>query len=112
MPSPDNHEATARFFADHGNFGLEHVRCFVQGRMPAVDRETGRVLLAAKDHVALSPDGHGGTLTAPAPPRPRRAQRKSTRLKSSHHINSYSLFFFKKKKKKCNTRINRRSRVI
>jgi UDP-N-acetylglucosamine/UDP-N-acetylgalactosamine diphosphorylase len=70
MTSPDNHEATARFFADHGNFGLEHVRCFVQGRMPAVDRETGRVLLAAKDHVALSPDGHGGTLTALAQPGP------------------------------------------
>jgi UDP-N-acetylglucosamine/UDP-N-acetylgalactosamine diphosphorylase len=70
MTSPDNHEATARFFADHGNFGLEHVRCFVQGQMPAVDRETGRVLLAAKDHVALSPDGHGGTLTALAQPGP------------------------------------------
>jgi UDP-N-acetylglucosamine/UDP-N-acetylgalactosamine diphosphorylase len=32
--------------------------------MPAVDRVTGKVLLAAKDAVALSPDGHGGTLAA------------------------------------------------
>ena len=68
MTSPDNHEATVRFLADHDNFGLEHVRCFVQGQMPAVDRESGRVLLAAKDHVALSPDGHGGTLSALAAP--------------------------------------------
>ena len=32
--------------------------------MPAVDRESGKILLASKDHVALSPDGHGGTLYA------------------------------------------------
>jgi len=36
--------------------------------MPAVDRETGKVLLAEKGHVALSPDGHGGTLYALAAP--------------------------------------------
>ncbi len=40
--------------------------------MPAVDRATGKVLLAAKDRVALSPDGHGGTLAALAAPGPRR----------------------------------------
>jgi UDP-N-acetylglucosamine/UDP-N-acetylgalactosamine diphosphorylase len=70
MTSPENHEATARSFADNGNFGLDHVRLFVQGQMPAVDRETGKVLLAQKGHVALSPDGHGGTLTALAAPGP------------------------------------------
>ena len=32
--------------------------------MPAVDAVTGAVLLAERDHVALSPDGHGGTLRA------------------------------------------------
>jgi len=68
MTSPDNHEATVRFFDDHGRFGLDHVRFFVQGQMPAVDRATGKVLLAEKGHVALSPDGHGGTLTALARP--------------------------------------------
>ena len=36
----------------------------MQGQMPAVDRATGKVLLASKDRVALSPDGHGGTLAA------------------------------------------------
>ncbi len=68
MTSPENHEATARFFEQNGNFGLAHVRFFVQGQMPAVDRESGKVLLAEKGHVALSPDGHGGTLYALAAP--------------------------------------------
>ncbi len=38
--------------------------------MPAVDRETGKVLLASKGQIALSPDGHGGTLAALAAPGP------------------------------------------
>jgi UDP-N-acetylglucosamine/UDP-N-acetylgalactosamine diphosphorylase len=64
MTSPENHEATARFFEEHDRFGLSHLRLFVQGQMPAVDRASGKVLLASKDHVALSPDGHGGTIAA------------------------------------------------
>jgi UDP-N-acetylglucosamine/UDP-N-acetylgalactosamine diphosphorylase len=64
MTSPENHEATVRFFDENHRFGLKHVRFFVQGRMPAVDRETGKVLLASKGEVALSPDGHGGTIAA------------------------------------------------
>ncbi len=68
MTSPENHAATVAFFEVNGKFGLEHVRFFVQGQMPAVDRETGKVLLAARDQVALSPDGHGGTLAALAAP--------------------------------------------
>ncbi len=70
MTSPENHQATVDFFQAHGRFGLEHVRFFVQGQIPAVDRQSGRVLLADKDHVALSPDGHGGTLAALAAPGP------------------------------------------
>jgi UDP-N-acetylglucosamine/UDP-N-acetylgalactosamine diphosphorylase len=64
MTSPENHAETARFFAAHENFGLEHVKFFMQGRMPAVDRASGRVLLAERGGIALSPDGHGGTLAA------------------------------------------------
>lgn len=64
MTSPENHEATASYFAENGHFGLDHVRFFAQGRMPAVDRVTGKVLLAEKGHLALSPDGHGGVLSA------------------------------------------------
>jgi UDP-N-acetylglucosamine/UDP-N-acetylgalactosamine diphosphorylase len=70
MTSPENHQATVAFFEANGRFGLEQLRFFVQGQMPAVDRGTGRVLLASKDHIALSPDGHGGTLAALAAPGP------------------------------------------
>jgi UDP-N-acetylglucosamine/UDP-N-acetylgalactosamine diphosphorylase len=68
MTSPENHGATTAFFESHGRFGLTHMRFFVQGQMPAVDHLTGKVLLASKGHVALSPDGHGGTLAALAAP--------------------------------------------
>lgn len=64
MTSDDNHAETEEFLAAHGWFGLEHLRLFTQGTMPAVDAETGAVLLAGRDRVALSPDGHGGTLRA------------------------------------------------
>jgi UDP-N-acetylglucosamine/UDP-N-acetylgalactosamine diphosphorylase len=70
MTSPENHRATIDFFEANDRFGLEHVRFFTQGQMPAVDRETGRVLLADRGRVALSPDGHGGTLAALAAPGP------------------------------------------
>jgi UDP-N-acetylglucosamine/UDP-N-acetylgalactosamine diphosphorylase len=68
MTSPENHRATLDFFEAHDHFGLDHVRFFIQGQMPAVERATGKVLLDAKDRVALSPDGHGGTLAALAAP--------------------------------------------
>ena len=64
MTSPENHDTTIAFFESHGRFGLEHVRFFTQGQMPAVDVATGKVLLASPGRVALSPDGHGGTLAA------------------------------------------------
>jgi UDP-N-acetylglucosamine/UDP-N-acetylgalactosamine diphosphorylase len=64
MTSPDNHEETIAYFDHRGQFGLDHVRFFTQGQMPAVDHATGKVLLASKGRVALSPDGHGGTLAA------------------------------------------------
>jgi UDP-N-acetylglucosamine/UDP-N-acetylgalactosamine diphosphorylase len=64
MTSPENHDATVRFFDERDRFGLERPRFFQQGQMPAVDRKTGKILLAAPDHIALSPDGHGGTLLA------------------------------------------------
>ncbi len=65
MTSHQNHEATESFFEEHGFFGLarDHVHFFRQGRMPAVDFN-GKILLEAKDRIALSPDGHGGSLRA------------------------------------------------
>jgi UDP-N-acetylglucosamine/UDP-N-acetylgalactosamine diphosphorylase len=65
MTSPANHDATINFFESHRFFGLEpqHVHFFPQGRMPAVDFN-GKILLEAPDRLALSPDGHGGSLRA------------------------------------------------
>jgi len=65
MTSHQNHEATEAFFADHNFFGLdaERVHFFRQGRMPAVDF-SGKILLETKGSIALSPDGHGGSLRA------------------------------------------------
>ena len=40
------------------------MRLVVQGTLPAVDRESGQILLDAPDRIALSPDGHGGLLSA------------------------------------------------
>ena len=68
MTSPENHAETELFFESNNRFGLSHLRLFVQGRMPAVDRETGKILLDGPGRVAMSPDGHGGTLTALAQP--------------------------------------------
>jgi UDP-N-acetylglucosamine/UDP-N-acetylgalactosamine diphosphorylase len=65
MTSHQNHEATETFFKEHRHFGLDPARVhfFRQGRMPAVTPE-GTIMLEAKDRIALSPDGHGGSLRA------------------------------------------------
>lgn len=65
MTSHQNHAATEAFFAAHRHFGLDPARVhfFRQGRMPAVDY-TGKIMLEARDAIALSPDGHGGSLRA------------------------------------------------
>ncbi len=66
MTSPATHAETLEYLAAKEYFGLpsEDVKIFCQGTMPAVDAATGRVLLAGKAQLALSPDGHGGTLRA------------------------------------------------
>jgi UDP-N-acetylglucosamine/UDP-N-acetylgalactosamine diphosphorylase len=65
MTSHANHAATEAFFAEHRFFGLDRgrVHFFRQGRMPAVDFN-GKILLETKSSIALSPDGHGGSLRA------------------------------------------------
>ena len=66
MTSPDNDAATKASFTQNDWFGLNpgSVEFFVQGTLPAVDRVTGQILLSSPDSLALSPDGHGGLLTA------------------------------------------------
>lgn len=65
MTSHANHAATESFFKEHRFFGLDagRVHFFRQGRMPAVDLQ-GKILLESKSSIAMSPDGHGGSLRA------------------------------------------------
>ena len=65
MTSHANHAATETFFAEHRYFGLDRSRVhfFRQGRMPAVSFD-GKILLETTSSLALSPDGHGGSLRA------------------------------------------------
>lgn len=65
MTSQQNHIQTEAFFREHQFFGLSenHVHLFQQGRMPAVGFD-GKILLSAPDEIALSANGHGGSLRA------------------------------------------------
>ena len=65
MTSESNDAATRACFAEHAWFGLkpESVFFFKQGMWPALD-EAGRLILDAPGHLFMSPDGHGGTLSA------------------------------------------------
>lgn len=66
MTSPATHDEQLAFLNEHDRFGLpeDDLVVFCQGTMPAVDAATGRVLLADKGQLFLSPDGHGGTVSA------------------------------------------------
>lgn len=65
MTSVINDRATRDFFAENNYFGLtaDRVHFFTQGFMPAIGYD-GKLLLNSKGALALSPDGHGGTLLA------------------------------------------------
>jgi UDP-N-acetylglucosamine/UDP-N-acetylgalactosamine diphosphorylase len=65
MTSPLNHEATVEIFKDNDYYGLDpkDVFIFQQGTLPNFDFD-GRILLAEKDRIARSPDGHGGCIPA------------------------------------------------
>lgn len=65
MCSPLNLNATISHFEENSHYGLakENIKFFAQGVMPATDFE-GNLLLASKNSLALSPNGHGGSLKA------------------------------------------------
>lgn len=65
LTSRENRAETEAFLRSHDLFGLapEQVRFLVQKDLPAVDGR-GCMLLAQKDRIATSPNGHGGTLEA------------------------------------------------
>ena len=66
MTSPATDAQTRLFFSEFDRFGLaeNELRIFCQGTMPAVDAETGKILLSSPYQVARSPNGHGGLLAA------------------------------------------------
>lgn len=66
MTSPATDAETRAYFEAHQRCGLaeDQLMIFQQGTMPAIDAQTGKVLLSAPDSVALSPDGHGGLVAA------------------------------------------------
>jgi UDP-N-acetylglucosamine/UDP-N-acetylgalactosamine diphosphorylase len=66
MTSPATHEETVAFLKANKNFGLadDDLFVFCQGTMPAVSIGGGKLLLAEKGELFLSPDGHGGTVAA------------------------------------------------
>jgi UDP-N-acetylglucosamine/UDP-N-acetylgalactosamine diphosphorylase len=65
MTSPSNHAPTIDFFRANGYFGLaaDDVMFFPQRQMPAFLPD-GKIALNEPHRVALSPDGHGGSLRA------------------------------------------------
>ena len=65
MTSDANDAATRAHFEDHNYYGLDRndVTFFVQGMWPALDGH-GRIILEQPGHIFMSPDGHGGTLSA------------------------------------------------
>jgi UDP-N-acetylglucosamine/UDP-N-acetylgalactosamine diphosphorylase len=65
MTSPQNDGPTRAFWEEHGYFGMDpkNVMFFPQDQMPAIAFD-GKVLLEKKDSLALSPNGHGGSLLA------------------------------------------------
>ena len=65
MTSAVNHEATVAHFREQGFFGLnpDDVFFFRQGVWPGMT-DDGKIILDAPGHVFMSPDGHGGLITA------------------------------------------------
>jgi UDP-N-acetylglucosamine/UDP-N-acetylgalactosamine diphosphorylase len=65
MTSPATDEATRLYFKRKNYFRLppQDVWFFCQGTMPALDLASGKLLCEAPGRLALSPNGHGGTIT-------------------------------------------------
>ena len=65
MTSSLNHAKTKEIFRSNDYYGLEEKNVFIfqQGTLPNFSFD-GKILLADKDTIACSPDGHGGSLKA------------------------------------------------
>ncbi len=65
MTSPLNHDETIDIFRSNDYYGLDDKNVFIfqQGTLPDFS-SAGEILLAEKDRLSCSPDGHGGSLRA------------------------------------------------
>jgi UDP-N-acetylglucosamine/UDP-N-acetylgalactosamine diphosphorylase len=65
MTSSLNHAETKEIFRSNGYYGLNEKDVFIfqQGTLPNFNFD-GQILLADKDSISCSPDGHGGSLKA------------------------------------------------
>ncbi len=65
MASPLNYAETVEIFRSNNHYGLKEKDIFIfqQGTLPNFSFD-GKILLADKDKLACSPDGHGGSLKA------------------------------------------------
>ncbi len=65
MTSPLNHEPTRKIFKDNNFYGLKEQNIFIFQQGTEVNFSSdGKILLEEKDTLAISPDGHGGSLKA------------------------------------------------
>lgn len=66
MTSAANDAQTKAHFKANHYFGLnkDDVIFFQQGVWPALDDKEGKLILDAPGHIFMSPDGHGGTISA------------------------------------------------
>ena len=66
MTSPVVHQETEDFLSENDWFGypVDGWSIFCQGTMPAIDAQSGELLMSSKANLFLSPDGHGGMLKA------------------------------------------------
>ena len=66
MTSPATDAEIRDYFVKNNRCGLagDQLVIFCQGTMPAVEASTGKLLLEGRSQLALSPDGHGGLVSA------------------------------------------------
>ncbi len=65
MTSEANNEATIKHFEENDYFGLnpDDVFFFTQGMWPGMTKD-GKIILDEPGHIFMSPDGHGGMISA------------------------------------------------
>ena len=64
MTSQANDEETRNFFRANGHFGLpaSEIHFQPQAMLPVIDPRYGKILMASKSELLLSPNGHGGSV--------------------------------------------------